>query len=119
MQAMPGIRAFSFVVVTLCLSPAARAAEASRPADSLAPIMFENKLTRLMLNASGEVLGLVDRRSGTDFADHARPIEFAVVHAGPKEHPVTGAVQAGDRLRLTFGEAGTAELRVAGRGTYF
>lgn len=82
--------------------------------------VFENEHARLVLSQTGQVTGLIDRQSGTDYADHRHGSKLAYVHIEGKAHPVTQVRRQGNRLTLNFGDTGaTAQLAITPAGTYF
>ncbi len=95
-----------------CLIAWASAGTSPSPEAVERGISFETQAVRLTLSSGGEVLGLVDRQTGMDYADHAKPIKFASMHTETAAHPVTAAAADGERLRVNFGEGRSAELRI-------
>ncbi len=108
------MRSLVFMTLILggCTVADAVVVEATQPAAPGHVIAFETQAVRLTLSGTGEVLGLIDRRSGVDYADHAGPTMFAMMRSETATYPVTAAVAKDDRLRLAFGEGRTAELRI-------
>jgi hypothetical protein len=108
------------VLLALSFSACVAAEEvATRPSARGPAISYETQAVRLTVSRGGEVLGLVDRRSGVDYADHAGPIPLAVMRSETGACPATAAETHGDRLRLAFGPGRTAELRIEVKPLWF
>ncbi|MHB9030668.1 MAG: hypothetical protein ACYC9O_18025, partial [Candidatus Latescibacterota bacterium] len=82
-------------------------------------VTLESGGFRCVLGSYGNLLGFVDKATGTDYLDRAVNTPFARVNRGGKEYPVTAASLAGGRLRLNFiGAEASAILRVQDKGRY-
>lgn len=69
---------------------------------------IENDQLTWTIDANGQTTALTDRATGQDWAAPNQPVAVALVNGKPQ--PASAAQADGQRLRLTFGDAGTATL---------
>ncbi len=65
-------------------------------------IAVENEFTRLVLDGNGQVLNLIDIRSGDDYAQRSPTAPFAFVKVGAQTYNVSHASYHGGRITLAF-----------------
>lgn len=81
-------------------------------------VTLENQQVRLLLDAKARVVGIVDRKSGKDYAAKTPPY-FALLRKDGKEYRPTACALNQGQLRVDFGKNGSAVLDVNGKKQYF
>ena len=76
------------------------------PQDAPALYSVESGTVRLSIGTDARVKGVVDKKTGTDYADLRQSPAFVCVKVAGKVVPAVKAVREGDRLEFTFGVAG-------------
>ncbi len=82
-------------------------------------VTLDNDLIRLLLDARGRVIGLVDKATGRN---HCVPLSgsFATIKKGGVTYRPSSCTYEGGKLALAFGKGGvTAEVKVGVKNRYF
>ena len=82
-------------------------------------VTLDNDLIRLLLDARGRVIGLVDKATGRN---HCAPLSgsFATIKKGGVTYRPSSCTYDGGKLALAFGKGGvTAEIKVGVKNRYF
>jgi len=76
-------------------------------------VSLENDFLRYDIGSDGRNLHFIDKKTGSDYAQPSPGAPIASVTIGKQEHVATTASRDGDRIKLTFGNAGvTATLKI-------
>ena len=89
------------------------------PQDAVPAVTLENNLSKLLLNARGKVVGVVDKATGKNHGATAAA-NFVTIRKGSATERPTACTRDGDKLIFTFRRSGaTAQVNVTAKPRYF
>lgn len=124
-QKMSRIPSFSlshtFATWAICLAVAFLAAGEPRAnvADSDIAARFECDSLLYVVGIDGRSLHFIDKRTGADYCDPAKPAPIASVRIGSQEIPATAAASSAGDLQVRFADKAKATLRITPKGRHF
>ena len=100
-------------------APASTLTRRSRLRPAVPAVTLDNDLTRLLFDARGRVIGLVDKATGRNHSAPP-PAYFATIAKGGVTYRPSSCTYDGGKLALAFGKSGiTAQVKVGIKNRYF